>query len=123
MNRAERRRRDRKQRKEEAVYNLSQSQLNAMIHTSIEKELKKIKEDATNVATNSAMALTLCLPLVVLIDKYMDDFGDWTSKDVEGFADYLLDYYTQWQDGKITLQDMDAKVWDVIGIKFVRDEE
>lgn len=114
MGRADRRRNDRKRKKEEAVYQFTKSQLDTMINSSIEKRLKEIKSDATNVATNTAMVLMFCLPLKVMIDKY-------EAKNVEEFADYLLDYYSKWQDGDLDLHKMQDEIWDVAGIKFERD--
>ena len=69
MGRAELRRAQKQENKAKtATYNLTQAQLDVIIREKIGNELKRVKEEATNDAINTAMTLLLTLPMEVLMD-------------------------------------------------------
>lgn len=108
MNRAERRRLQKKQTKSDPIYNIKSSNLD------------KIKQDATKTATDTAFFLMLAIPVMVLHDKY----GQLMKKEVEGksreerFADMCLDLYDSFEKGYVTLDDLHKCLWDEAGIKI-----
>ena len=71
MERAERRRNAKNEKKEKkATYNLTREQLNHMVHERLEDELDHMRQEAMEEAINTAMLLLLTLPLKVLMDHY-----------------------------------------------------
>lgn len=64
MGRAEMRRARKEEKKYKTVtYTLTQEQLDKMVRDKIGDELKRVKEEATEDAVNTAMVLLLTLPL------------------------------------------------------------
>lgn len=53
-----------------ATYNLTKTQLDAMVREQIAGELEKVRRQAMDDAINTAMILLLTLPLEVLMDHY-----------------------------------------------------
>jgi hypothetical protein len=102
MNRAERRRIDKNLKKNEAVYNISQ------------QELDKIKQNVTETATESAMILLFSLPLRVLKEQY----GWGNSKRLPEFAEHLTNAYENATD----LEAEAEFVYQMTGIKFIKNE-
>lgn len=71
MRRAELRRSVKNEKKTKtATYNLTKSQLDAIVREKIGEELVRIKQEATDSVVNTAMILLLTLPLEVLMDYY-----------------------------------------------------
>lgn len=113
-------RRQKKIEKKVATYNLTQAQLDTMIRQGVEKELKKIKEEATKEAINQAMILLLVLPLEVLMDHY------WQKtyvKRLPGFVDHILEYYNKWENGELDMEELKKDLWEYGGVKFEYKEE
>ena len=96
MNRAERRRLQKKENKKEPVYNISQ------------QNIDKIKQNAKSEALNTAFCLMVCLPIMVVHDH----FTDLWKKEVDGKCreeralDYILDLYDSFEKGYLTLNDI-----------------
>lgn len=65
-----------------------------------EEQIKKIK----NESIDTALKLMLSLPMMVV----RDDFGKIIKKEnrMETFMDLVLEKYTDWNDGKIKLDEM-----------------
>lgn len=116
MGRAELRRVARQEKKEKTVtYNLTKNQLNQVIRSEMEEEFKKIKQEATDQAVNTAMILLLSLPMKVLMDHY------WTksyAKRIPEFNAYVLEYYEQWQNGELSLAILQDELWEYAGIRL-----
>ena len=120
MNRAERRRLERESVKAKtATYNLTKDQLDAMVRDGIGQELKRIKQEATDEAINTAMILLLTLPLEVLMDHYWKKSY---AKRIPKFTELVLDYYTRWQNGEIDIEDLKADLWEYAGIRLEESE-
>jgi hypothetical protein len=120
MGRAEMRRARKEQKKYKTVtYTLTQEQLDKMVRDKIEDELKKVKEEATEDAVNTAMVLLLTLPLEVLMDHY------WTKSyatRIPKFTDLVLEYYEKWQDGELDMDKLKEDLWVYGGVKLVEGE-
>lgn len=116
MGRAERRRQQRLEHKEKtATYNLTKAQLDVMIEQRVGERLREIHEEATNEGVNTAMILLLTLPLEVLMDHY------WTksyAKRIPEFTNYVLEYYTRWQNGEIDMEDLKRDLWEYGGVRL-----
>lgn len=105
MNRAERRRAKRQGEKvsKPPVYNYTpgtlRNQFDYEAKADVREKLKKVREEATADAINTAMMLLLTLPCNVLIDKYWKD----EPEKVQEFLDTVLDQYTRWQNGELDI--------------------
>lgn len=116
MGRAERRRQERESQKAKvATYNLTQAQLDSAVRAGIEKEIKRIKQEATDDAINTAMILLLTLPLEVLMDHY---WKKTYAKKIPEFTEYVLEYYSKWQDGELDMEKMKEDLWEYGGVRL-----
>jgi hypothetical protein len=104
MNRAERRRNQKKQGKKEPIYNIS------------EQELNKIKQNEREKAVNDAIILLMSLPIKVLKKHY----GWGNIKRLPEFAEHLCDEYQEFVDGGRDLTSEVEFIYDMTGIKFQR---
>ena len=102
MNRAERRRLQKKQSQKEPVYNISSTNLN------------QIKQKATKDAVSVAFKLMLGIPTMVLHDKY----GWGGKKRLPEFGEYVLDLYDSFEKGYVTLEDIEKCIYEETGISF-----
>lgn len=120
MGRAEMRRARKEEKKYKTVtYTLTQEQLDKMVRDKIGDELKRVKEEATEDAVNTAMVLLLTLPLEVLMDHY------WTKSyatRIPKFTDLVLEYYEKWQDGELDMDKLKEDLWVYGGVKLVEGE-
>lgn len=115
MGRAENRRLEKQKRKERTVtYNLTKTQLDAVVREKVGDELKQIKQEATDDAINTALVLLFTLPLEVLLDKYWDEFGE----KIPEFAEYLLEYYEKWQNDELDMNKAKEDLWKYAGIRL-----
>ncbi len=116
MSRAENRRAARQEKKEKtATYNFTKAQLDAMIRERIQDKLNELKEEATAEAVNTAMILLLTLPLEVLMDHY------WKKsymKKIPKFTEYVLEYYSKWQDGELDMDKLKQDLWEYGGVRL-----
>ena len=120
MGRAEMRRARKEQKKYKTVtYTLTQEQLDKMVRDKIEDELKKVKEEATEDAVNTAMILLLTLPLEVLMDYYWPKSY---AKRIPKFTDRVIEYYERWQNGELDMEKLKEDLWNYGGVKLVEGE-
>lgn len=121
MGRAERRRLEKKKGKQVKTYNLTRSQLHNAVRQVTEEDLKRIKQEAMDEAVNTAMLLLLTLPLEVLMDHY---WKKTYAKKIPEFTEYVLDYYTRWQNGELDMEKLKADLWEYGGVRLEeRDAE
>ena len=113
MNRAERRRQQRKDSKKEKSYVMKKEQIDA------------IKNNATEKAVDTAFKLMLCIPVMVIHDKY----SELMRKEVDGksrgerLADMILDLYDSYEKGYVTLDELEQCLWEEAGIKFDKERK
>ncbi len=116
MGRAEMRRAKKKEKKERtATYNFTREQLNAAVQKQIEKEMSRVKQQATDEAVNTAMVLLLTLPLEVLMDYY------WKKsyvKRIPEFTNHVLEYYEMWQNGSLDMDKLKEDLWEYGGVRL-----
>lgn len=116
MTRAEMRRSKREQEKAQtATYNFTQAQLDALIQEKIGAKLEQSKQEIYEQTVNTTLALLLGLPMKVLIDDY------WKKsyrQRIPVFVDKVLEYYDQWQDGKLDISKLNKELWDIAGIRL-----
>ena len=117
MNRAERRRADKKATKDKTVtYNLTKEQLDAVIKAGVMAELETIKEQVREEAVNTAVTLMLALPMEVLIGE-----GYWAKsakKRIPKFLDDVVSLYDSWNKGTLTMEELRQDLWEYGGIKL-----
>lgn len=94
---------------------VSKTQLDRMIFESIQGKLEEVKKDAEEEAITTAMRLMFALPMKVLMEN---QWSESYKEKLPGFADLLVDYYHQWQDGKIDIDKAEKELWDYGGIKL-----
>ena len=117
MTRAEDRRRKRnKMKRNTATYNLTKEQLDIFIENAIKDRLEEIKSSSVD----TAMMLTLTLPLQVLIEYYWTGLDEYELKEeLSIFADRLVDYYEKFNSGELDIQKLTDDLWRYGGIKIV----
>lgn len=108
MNRAERR------RLEKQGKNVSKEPVISMKVS----DLERIKNEARSEAVDTAMILLLGIPVKVLHDKY----GWGMKKRLPEFAESLLDVYSDFSDGAMTLDEFRELIYVECGIKFEKEK-
>lgn len=121
MGRAEiRRAKKNEKKKKTATYNLTKAQLDAIVRGKIDDELKRVKQEATEEAVNTAMVLLLTLPLEVLMDHYWKKSY---AKRIPEFTNHVLEYYEKWQEGELDMDKLKEDLWEYGGVKLIGVEE
>lgn len=115
MNRAERRRIEKQQKKKRPTYHYTDEYLKNKVSGLVQKELNTTRETIMNDAVNQAMLLLFVLPIEVLMDHYWQDCYE---EKVPEFTQYLIDYYKDWQDGKLDMEEMKKDLWEYGGVRF-----
>lgn len=122
MNRAQRRRQEKQEHKNNTTtYNLTKAQLDKYVKEAMTSELERVRAEAFNDAINEAMVLLLTLPLEVLMDHY---WSKSYAKRIPQFTNYVLEYYHLWEIGELDMDKLKADLWEYGGIKLeVKEEE
>lgn len=115
MNRAERRRLNKDKKTDIVTYNLTRKQLDDAIEKAVREKLNNIKTQATDDAINTSLMLMFILPIKVLMDHY---WVDAYKEKIPEFADYIVEYYTKWQDDEYSTEELEKELWDLAGIKI-----
>lgn len=120
MGRAEKRRAQKLEHKQKtATYNLTKAQLEAAVKEGVQKELKNLKQEATDDAVNTAMVLLLTLPLEVLMHHFWPKSYE---KRLPQFMELVLEYYSKWQNGELDMDKMKEDLWEYGGIRLEEGE-
>lgn len=105
-----------KNKRENATFNLTKEQLDILIEKSIKDRLEEIKKESVD----TAMMLTLIIPIQVLIDYYWYDLDEnERSEEISAFADMLVKYYEKWDRGELDIEKARDDLWTYGGIKIV----
>ena len=124
MGRAERRRLERHALQNNRTYTMTDAEIRRMKISAAEAALKnvknsdaivQIKEEIAADAVNTAMLLMLVLPMKVLMEDYWPKSFE---KKVPGFIEKVLDYYNQWIDGKLDMEELKKELWEVGGVRL-----
>ena len=118
MTRAESRRAKREDIKAKtATYNLTKAQLDVLISERISEDMQRLKMEATEEALNTAMLLLLTLPLEVLMEDYWQKSY---QKRIPEFTEKLLEKYSAWENGELSMEKLQQDLWDYAGIRLER---
>lgn len=116
MGQAEYRRRQKAARKKEKIYTLTQAQIDGLKEEAVEEALRqaekridKAKESVTEEAVGKALALTLVLPLEVLITDYWPKTA---HKRGPEFVAKVLDLYERWENDEVSMNDLLDDLWE-----------
>lgn len=120
MSRAERRRLQKQEQKKTRTYTFTESYLKDKVESMVKAEMDKEKEDIMNQAVNQAMLLLFVLPMEVLMDHYWQKSY---AKKIPEFTQHLLDYYSDYQDGKLDMDKMKDNLWVYGGVRLEEKEE
>lgn len=123
MSRAEIRRAEKKKSKK-PTYNLTEEQIDILVKErvkdTIKNQLAKVKQEATEDAINTAMVLTLALPLEVLMDHYWQKSY---AKRIPEFTNYILEYFHKWENGELDMNKLQEDLWEYGGVKIEKTED
>lgn len=104
MIRAEIRRNQKEQSKPAKVYTLTQAQID------------QIKQQAVKEAVDKAFFLMLALPCEVLAN---DGYWEKSAKrKMPKFIDDILSLYAAYEQGVVTMEQMEKDLWDIAGVKL-----
>lgn len=121
MSRAELRRQQKNDKKAKTkTFVFTQEQMDAAIMKALTPKLESIQKKAEENALETAMALTLTIPLKVLMDHYWTELNDERLGD---FADYLIEYYEKWMNDELDMDQMKKDLWKYGGVKIVDGDE
>lgn len=115
-NRAERRRAEKAAKKAGVVYHLTQEQIDKMITEAVNGALKDLKEEAVNVAIQSAFQMFMCIPATVLHDKF--GFG---QVRMDRFMRYVMIWYESLQSGETTMEEIRQMAEESCGYQVIMD--
>lgn len=87
--------------------------------TITKNQLAKAVNEALNDAINTSMMFMFIIPIKVMMDHYWQDSY---KEKVPEFADYIIEYYTKWQDGEYSIEELEKELWDLAGIKIMECE-
>lgn len=122
MTRAEQRRAEREKARAEKTYTLTQAQLDAIRNTERMDALKRLKEAKTGMYRDLSelmFKLLLCIPVTVIHDKW-DRLTEADVKDrAFTFAEELCNVYYGFQEGNVTLEELQECLEEEAGITFV----
>ena len=116
MNRAERRRQAKAEKRENATYNVSRGQIRKIA----EEQLTEAYDDGFRNGMNKALTLMWCLPLMVLRDHFWQKTF---KRQAKKFCEELFDLYSRWQDGELDILDIQEDLWEYGGIKLQEGED
>lgn len=129
MGRAERRQLERHALRNQRSYTMTDAEIRRMKLSAAEQATKnimksdtivKIKEEITADAVNTSMILMLALPMKVLMEDY---WPKTFQKKIPEFTDKVLDYYNQWIDGKLDMEELKKELWEVGGVRLEETTE
>lgn len=85
-------------------------------YTLTRSQIQDMKQQCTNQAADLAFKLMLCIPAIVIHEK----FGKLMKKDsrVETFVDFVLEVYDNYNKGMITIEELEARLKEETGISF-----
>ena len=120
MNRAERRRQAKAQKRKTATYNLTSEMLHASIKKHSDEFIKEAYDDGFRRGTNQALVLMWTLPLIVLRDHFWKKSFQQRAKK---FCEELFDLYSRWQDDEVDIMDIRDDLWKYGGIRLEEGED
>lgn len=120
MGRAERRREQKKAQKRPAVYTFTKEMAQSEVEKMVKAQMDKERDAIMNEAVNQAMLLLFVLPMQVLMDFYWKKSY---AKRIPEFTQHLLDYYSDYQDGKLDMDKMKDNLWVYGGVRLEEKEE
>lgn len=74
-----------------------------------------MKKEAYDEAVGTAITLLLSIPVKVVAERY-----DWSPEDVQGFCSDILEEYERFDEGDLTLEELQQYVFEHCGVKFER---
>ena len=110
MGRAELRRAKKiEEKRKTATYNLTKAQLDDMVEEAVAERIKAVKKEAAEEAVNTALVLTLSLPLEVLMDNY------WKKTYAKRIPKFT-------ESGEITMEELQRDLWEYGGVRLEKTE-
>ena len=120
MNRAERRRQAKAEKRKVATYNLTSDQLQTAVKRESDKFIKDAYEDGFRNGMNKALVLMWALPLIVLRDHF---WKKTFQRQAKKFCEELFDLYSRWQDDEVDINEIRDDLWEYGGIRLQEGED
>lgn len=118
MTRAERRRAEKSTGKK-ATYNVTEEQLDIMIHERMEKEWEQLKHTIADDTTNEILSILFTLPMEVLMEDFWPKSYD---RKIKQFTERLLAKYDEYQNGRVDIEALKEKLWTYAGVRLVVED-
>lgn len=98
-------------------YTFTREQFHAAVRKQVGDEIAVAKKAATEEAVNTAMLMMLTLPIEVIINE-----PGYENIDSQKFTAQLVEWYQKWQDGELTLDEMQNDLWEYGGVRLEKEE-
>ena len=85
-----------------------------MVQQELNTAMERKKNDIVDEVTNQSVALMILLPMKVLIEDY---WPKTYKQKLPGFIDKTMQYYSDWQDNKLDIEELKDFLWNEVGIK------
>lgn len=105
-----------KKKAKTATYNYTEEQLHAAINEALDAIMEEREEYYRNEAINTALLLTLTLPLEVLKTHYWPKSY---KKKIPEFTDHMLDLYNQYLNGELDIEKLKKEFQEDTGYELV----
>lgn len=123
MSRAELRRKQREQKKDNKTYTFTASELEQLeerIRKEEQQKAKRIVLDKTNVLAEQILTMMLVIPTNVLVADYWQKSA---KKRIPKFVEDCTSLYEAFTSGVVNMSEMVALTEECAGIKLVQDEQ
>lgn len=116
MNRAQRRLAE----KQKPKYALNKSEVKSLAKQAWKSDVDRLKKEIYDEARIDFMLGALALPMMVLMDHFWQKSY---AQKIPKFTELLLEYYQDWEDGKLDSEKMPEDLWNYGGVRLERNTD
>jgi hypothetical protein len=116
MNRSQRR----LSNKSNPKYTTSKSEIQSLARKALQADIDRLKKEVYDEARIDFMVGALALPMMVLMDHFWQKSY---ARKIPKFTELLLEYFSDWENGIITDEQMVEDLWNYGGVRLQRCSE